>query len=141
MSDFLRLAEELSAYFSEIYYHCHPSFSINLSHQAVRALQLTAIRGGVTVQDVAVHLGCAHNTASEIVRRLADKQLLVRTRRKEDERVVELRVTEFGRKILQEQTGLDVRKLSGVLAAMPAAEREKVHSGFALLLQHLREET
>ncbi|MBH8603786.1 MULTISPECIES: MarR family winged helix-turn-helix transcriptional regulator [unclassified Thermoactinomyces] len=91
------LAKQISDLFSQIYYHCHSKlYAIPLTHQAVRALQYVALNQASTVQSVAEYLGCASNTASEILRRLSEKGLLIRQRNKEDERVVELRVTEKG---------------------------------------------
>ncbi|GIM46448.1 MarR family transcriptional regulator [Collibacillus ludicampi] len=132
-------AQELSRIFTSIYYHCHPQFTIPLSHSSVRALQYIAMNKGVTVREVAEHLGCAHNTASEILRRLADKKMLSRKRRREDERVVELKVTPLGWKALEEHTGLDIEKLDNLLRNMPKEDKEQIFKGFSLLLRHLKE--
>ncbi|WP_370541900.1 MarR family transcriptional regulator [Alicyclobacillus tolerans] len=60
---------------------------MELSHQAVRALQYVQMSGSTTIQQISSHLGCAQNTASEIVRRLRQKKLLEKHRRSDDERV------------------------------------------------------
>lgn len=136
--DSKNLAETVSENFAAIYHHCHPEFTINLSHQSIRALQFIAFGGTVTVQEVAGHLGCAQNTASEILRRLQEKGLLERRRRQGDERVVELQVTRLGQQMLQEQTGLDLDKLAGCLKRMTGEERDQVRTGFATLLRYVR---
>jgi MarR family transcriptional regulator, organic hydroperoxide resistance regulator len=64
--------EALSRHFAAIYHCCHPTYTFSLSHQAVRTLQLIHFQPETTVSDLATHLGCAHNTASEIVHRLAE---------------------------------------------------------------------
>jgi MarR family transcriptional regulator, organic hydroperoxide resistance regulator len=133
-------ARELSHLFSSIYYHCHPHFTVPLSHSSVRALHCIAMNPGATVREVAEHLGCAHNTASEILRRLDDKKLISRKRRKEDERVVELSLTPSGRKVLEEHTGLDIEKLDRLLSHIPKEEKEAIFKGFSLLLRRLKEE-
>jgi MarR family transcriptional regulator, organic hydroperoxide resistance regulator len=134
------VAEQLSDLFAEIYYRCHPEFTLNLSHQSIRALQFIGLEGTVTVQEVAERLGCARNTASEILHRMADKGLITRKRRKGDERVVELRITADGQSVLQEQTGLDLGKLARSLAGMDQIEREQIMKGFELLLSAVKEE-
>ncbi|PTX59588.1 MarR family transcriptional regulator [Melghirimyces profundicolus] len=132
-------SQHLSQIFTSIYYHCHPKFTIPLSHSSVRALQYIAMNKGGTVREVAEHLGCAHNTASEILRRLADKKLLSRKRRRDDERVVELKVTTLGWEILKEQTGLDIEKLDNVLRNMPIKDKKQIFEGFSLLLKYVKE--
>ncbi|MGE6756564.1 MarR family winged helix-turn-helix transcriptional regulator [Corallococcus interemptor] len=127
------LAAELSATYAAIYRHCHPVHTVALGHQSVRALQLAG-EGGVTVQAIANHLGCAPNTASEVVRRLVEKGLVSKVRRPEDERVVEVRLTAGGSRVLEEQTGLDAGKLERRLARLPAARREAIREGLNLLL-------
>lgn len=132
-------AQELSQMFASIYYHCHPQFTVPLSHSSVRALQCIAMNNGATVREVAKHLGCAHNTASEILRRLADKELVSRERRKDDERFVELKLTALGRKVLEEHTGLDTEKLECLLSNVPIEDKETIYKGFSLLLRLLKE--
>ncbi len=132
-------ARELSQLFSSIYYHCHPHFTVPLSHSSVRALHCIAMNPGTTVRAVAEHLGCAHNTASEILRRLEDKKLIFRKRRRDDERVVELNLTPSGRKVLEEHTGLDIAKLERLLTRIPKEEKDVIFQGFSLLLRRLKE--
>jgi MarR family transcriptional regulator, organic hydroperoxide resistance regulator len=133
------LASEISTLYSSIYYHCHPKFTVNLSHQSIRALQFIHFEGTSNVNNVAVHLQCAPNTASEIVRRLVDKGFLQRQRRKEDERVVELQLTDDGTRILLEQTGLDLDTLPDLLKDLTSEEVESVRRGFQILDQSVRE--
>jgi MarR family transcriptional regulator, organic hydroperoxide resistance regulator len=127
------LAAELSAKYAAIYRHCHPVYTVALGHQAVRALQLAA-EGGVTVQAIARHLGCAPNTASEVVRRLVEKDLALKVRSTDDERVVEVRVTDEGHRVLEEQTGLDVENLQKRLGTLTAEQRDTIRKGLGLLL-------
>ncbi|GMA49933.1 MarR family transcriptional regulator [Alicyclobacillus contaminans] len=134
MSETEELAIRLSVMFSSIYFHCHPTFTMDLSHQAVRALQYIQMTGPVTVQQIAEQLGCAHNTASEILRRLQQKGLIAKGRRTDDERVVEVRLTEVGEQVVLEQTGLDVTRLAARLAQVSAAERQRMVDGMQQLL-------
>lgn len=135
-------AEDLSGLFAEVYYLCQPTYTVQLSHQAVRALHFVAMSAAegrsATVGDVASHVGLAHNTASELLKRLREKGLVLVRRGERDERVVEAELTEQGERALGEHVGLDVGRLGGVLAAMSEEERETVHSAFGLLAERLR---
>ena len=115
-------ARRLSALFSAIYFHCHPEFEVELSHSAVRVMQYVALKGPTTIQALSVHLGVAHNTASEIARRLQDKGLVVKRRRRDDERVVEVTLTEDGQSAVLQHTGLDISRLVGALESMSGRE-------------------
>lgn len=138
-------AESLSRLFAEIYYRCHPAYTVGLSHQAVRALHLVAVAASegrpATVGDVASHTGLAPNTASELLKRLEGKGLLRKRRGGVDERVVEVVLTGAGEEALEEHAGLDVGRLAEVLGGMTAEERERVHRGFSLLAERLQART
>ena len=70
----------LSAILARLYFDARRDYSIDLSHRAIRVLQLAAFRGDPPrIDDVARQLGCATSTASELVKRLQSKGLLVRT--------------------------------------------------------------
>jgi DNA-binding MarR family transcriptional regulator len=138
-SDLQRLAGDISAACAAIYRHCHPFYSAALSHQAVRALQF-ASEPGATIQTISSQLGCATNTGSEIVRRLAEKGFVKKLRQLDDERVVHVQTTSDGEKILVEQTGLDIQKLSARLENLREDERDKILTGLALLLSCVRGE-
>jgi len=132
------LAERISWLFSSIYFHCHPSFNIELSHQAVRALQYVHMTGPVTVQQVAAHLQCAQNTASEILQRLQHKGLVCKVRRIDDERVVEVHLTEAGYEAVRQHTGLDIERLACVLESLQSEQRERIEAGLTLLFNAVR---
>lgn len=127
------LARQISEHHAAIYRHCHASYTTPLSHQAVRVLQHAA-EGGATIQTLGQAIRCATNTASEIVRRLAEKGLVAKARRASDERVVEVSVTAQGQAALAEHTGLDQARLAAGLARLTPAERDRIAEGMALLL-------
>ncbi|MCL6445555.1 MAG: MarR family winged helix-turn-helix transcriptional regulator [Alicyclobacillus sp.] len=135
MSATLEFAKKLSSAFSSIYFHCHPTFDIELSHQAVRALQYVQMVGPVTIQQMAEHLDCAQNTASEIVRRLRQKGLIEKIRRSDDERVVEVHLTNAGHQAVMQHTGLDIEHLAAQLEKVSAEERRQIEQGLFLLLK------
>lgn len=140
MTNWTERAESISQIFSEIYYRCHPSFTISLTHQAVRALQYLGMNSQNTVSDVAQYLNCAHNTASEVLRRLGEKGLILRQRSKVDERIVEVQLTDEGKRVLAEHTGLDIDKLAACMKTMPEQELQIVQQGLNLLLGYMREQ-
>lgn len=124
----------LSELFSAIYFHCHPKFEVELSHQAVRVMQLIAVTGPASIHSVSSHLSVAHNTASEIVRRLQAKNLVVKHRRSDDERLVEVTLTEEGKKIVLQHTGLDIARLTEALGGMTQEEYNDIQRAFTKLL-------
>lgn len=125
---------------SAIYFHCHRTFDMELSHQAVRALQYVQMSGSTTIQQISSHLGCAQNTASEIVRRPRQKKLLEKHRRSNDERVVEVQLTEAGRLVVLQHTGLDVDHLSVRLEQVSEEEHNRILQGLTSLLKAVRGE-
>ncbi len=127
------IADEVSEHYAAIYRHCHPRYTVALGHQAVRVLQIAG-EGPVTVQAVCAELECAPNTASEIIGRLAAKKLVVKSRRQDDERIVEIKLTRSGHRILTEQTGLNRKELSAKLAVMRENDRNSILEGLKLLL-------
>lgn len=140
MTNWTERAEAISQLFSEIYYRCHPEFTVSLTHQAVRALQFLGMNTQNTVSDVAQYLNCAHNTASEVLRRLSEKGLVLRQRSKADERIVEVQLTDEGKRVLAEHTGLDIVKLAACMKAMSEEEQQIVQQGLNLLLSNVKEQ-
>ncbi|WAH37598.1 MarR family winged helix-turn-helix transcriptional regulator [Alicyclobacillus dauci] len=133
-------ARAISDAFANIYYHCHPAFEMELSHQAVRALQFLQMNGAATVTSVAAYLGCAQNTASEMLRRLSDKGLVVRRRNEVDERVVNVHLTTTGLNTVNEHTGLDVDKLASRLGRVSLDERSEILNQMVRLQRLLEQE-
>ncbi len=130
-------AAALSRHFAAIYHYCHPTYTLSLSHQAVRTLQFIHHQPETTISDIATHLACAHNTASEIVHRLAEKGLLFKERKGNDERTVVLSLTEQGTQALYEQTGLDVKRLLACLEQLSSEEQALIFNGIMLLAERL----
>jgi DNA-binding MarR family transcriptional regulator len=127
-------ASSISRNFAAIYHRCHPRYSIALSHQSVRVLQLLNEEQAVTVQRVAEFLGCAANTASELVSRLVSKRLVEKQRSEDDERVVFLRLTDIGRTAFDEHVGLDVSRLANALQLCDLRTKHEIQTAFETLL-------
>lgn len=128
-------AKRISSAFSVVYFQCHPSFDIELSHQAVRVLQYVQMNGSTTIQQISGHLGSAQNTVSEIVRRLRQKGLIEKRRRTDDERVVEVHLTDSGEKAVLQHTGLDVGRLSAKLQQVSEEDQDRIEQGLSLLVK------
>jgi MarR family transcriptional regulator, organic hydroperoxide resistance regulator len=134
-----QIAAELAEDFTQLYYYCHRPYKEEIGHRALRALQYIAMNQQPTVQDVATYLGVAHNTTSELIRRLVERGVVRKQRSTADERVVHVVVTDDGRQVLREQTDLDRDKLSQCLSQMPPQVVERVRQAFRTLRQHLQE--
>lgn len=110
------LAQEISMLISELYFLLKHDYSEDLTHQSVRVLQyIEMFDGNPRIDDVKNYLGLAATSTSELVKRLASKGLVERTRSVSDERVVEVSLTEKGRVVLAEQTRMDKQKLAQCL--------------------------
>jgi MarR family transcriptional regulator, organic hydroperoxide resistance regulator len=136
--DPIQIAAELAEDFTQLYY-CHLPYQEEIGHRALRALQYIAMNDQSTVQDIATYLGVAHNTASELLRRLVERGVVRKQRSTADERVVHVVVTDDGRQMLREQTGLDRDKLAQCLSEMPPHDVERIHQAFQTLCQRLQE--
>ena len=128
------IATEISRNFAAIYHRCHPHYTFALSHQSVRVLQLLNEERAVAVQRVADFLGCAANTASELISRMVSKGLIEKKRSEADERVVHLCLTDVGIAAFDEHVGLDVLRLAQALALCDEQTANDIQSAFAKLL-------
>ena len=124
-ADGKRRAGEFADVLAALYFAARRDYEIDLSHRAVRVLQLVAFsEAPPRIDDVARFLDCAASTASELVKRLQGKGLIARRRSDADERVVCLALTDAGRSALAEHTSLDPVKLRAGLRSLPASDQE-----------------
>lgn len=114
-------------------------YSTDLGHQSVRALQFIDERSQ-TVAELADRLRCAHNTASEIAKRLTLRALVQKNRRSNDERVVDLSITDGGRRVLGEHVLPDRQKLANCLKKLSDDEYASIAAAFELLVVKLNDE-
>lgn len=137
--DPIQNTSELAENFTQLYYYCHLPYKEEIGHRALRALQYIAMHEQPTVQDVAKSLGVAHNTTSELIRRLVERGVVRKQRSTADERVVHVVITDEGRQMLRDQTGLDREKLSKCLSEMPPQDVEMIQQAFYTLRQRLQD--
>ncbi|EOQ11509.1 MarR family transcriptional regulator [Bacillus cereus VDM021] len=116
-----------------IYYHLRYEYEDNLSHQAIRILQIISRETETTIGKVASELGLSHNTASEHVKRLIQKGFVIKERNKQDERVVNLALTTEGKKALARHTLLDEEKLKMLESHFSKEEQQLIERTFSLL--------
>lgn len=122
-----RLASELEDALASLYFAARREYAIDLSHRAIRVLQLVAFsEAPPRIDDVARFLGCAASTASELVKRLQNRGLVVRRRSDRDERVVRLELTDAGQAALTEHTSLDPTKLEVGLGSLPGSDQREL---------------
>jgi len=116
-----------------IYYHLRYEYEDNLSHQAIRILQIISRETETTIGKVASELGLSHNTASEHVKRLIQKRFVIKERNKQDERVVNLTLTTEGKEALTKHTLLDEEKLKMLESQFSKEEQQLIEKAFSLL--------
>lgn len=121
-----------------IYYHLRYEYEDNLSHQAIRMLQIISREKEMTIGNIASQLNLSHNTASEHVKRLIQKGFITKERSKQDERVVNVTVTTEGRHALAKHTLLDEEKLAILQSHLSTEEQHIIETAFSLLAKEAR---
>ncbi|MCI0764130.1 MarR family transcriptional regulator [Bacillus sp. TL12] len=116
-----------------IYYHLRYEYEDNLSHQAIRILQIISRETETKIGKVASELGLSHNTASEHVKRLIQKGFVIKERNIQDERVVNLTLTTEGKEALAKHTLLDEEKLKVLESQFSTEEQQLIEKAFSLL--------
>ncbi|GEN46176.1 MarR family winged helix-turn-helix transcriptional regulator [Alkalibacillus haloalkaliphilus] len=127
------LAKEINKNWTDIYYLLHYKHQENLSHQVIRLLQHIKKIGNCSVSELAELLDVTHNTASEHIKRLTSKGLVVKKRSSNDERRVVISLTDNGELELHKHTHLDESKLNKVLDNLSVEEKNQVEQAFSLL--------
>ncbi|ALC91342.1 MarR family transcriptional regulator [Bacillus sp. FJAT-18017] len=127
------MIEKINTYFTDIYFNLHPAHEDAISHQSVRILQIVQKKELVAIRDIAEHLSISHNTASEHVKKLVRNGWLNKARNESDQRIVFLRLTEKGLRVLKKNTELDEFKLKVALERLTEDERKQIVEAFRLL--------
>ena len=126
-------------YWTDIYFHMHYQHKEQISHQVVRILQLVDKQDGIGVKEIASFLNISQNTASEHVKRMCEKNYLLKLRDSQDERKVILCLTDFGKEVLHRNTSLDQEKLVQVLNQMDDSEKKLVEQALKILSERARQ--
>ncbi|WP_459501604.1 MarR family winged helix-turn-helix transcriptional regulator [Bacillus sp. C1] len=123
----------MNTHWETIYYHLRYEYDDNLSHQAIRILQIISREHETTIGKIASELTLSHNTASEHIKRLIQKGFVMKERNKQDERVVNLTLTMEGIQALAKHTLLDEEKLKILQKQLSAEEQQLIEKAFSLL--------
>lgn len=129
----MNLEKKINEYWTDIYYHLHYVHDEKITHQAVRILQHIEKSSSIGVRDISDFLNVSHNTASEHVKRLIEKNYIEKKRDVSDERKVILSLTELGREVLYRNTALDEEKLTSIIRGLSAEEISMIEEAFRLI--------
>ncbi|MFN2746554.1 MarR family winged helix-turn-helix transcriptional regulator [Bacillus sp. z60-18] len=132
------LIEAMNQDWTDIYYNLHHTHDDSLSHQAVRLLQHIEKKQYVTIGELARLLDVSHNTASEHVKRLIQKKLVLKKRDNKDERKVYVTLSAEGEAAVKRHTRLDPQKLQMVLQHLNEEEIGLVKTAFSMLSQEAK---
>lgn len=130
--------KKINEFWTDIYFHLHYPHTEKISHQAIRILQLVEKKEKVGVNEVATYLQISHNTASEHVKRMVEKSLLIKERDPLDERRVLLGLTKVGKKVVHRNTSLDKEKLGQVMDRLGDKEKEIIEQAFKILSEQAK---
>ncbi|WP_019413634.1 MarR family winged helix-turn-helix transcriptional regulator [Paenisporosarcina sp. TG20] len=130
--------KQLNQYWTDIYFHLHYLHKEKITHQVVRILQLIDKEEEIGVNEIADYIKVSHNTASEHVKRMMEKNYLTKERDLLDERRVMLSLTDVGRDVLNRNTSLDEEKLEQVMNQLEDNEKELVEQAFKILSERAR---
>jgi DNA-binding MarR family transcriptional regulator len=128
----------INQHWESIYYHLRYEYEENLSHQAIRILQIVSREKDITIGKVATELSLSHNTASEHIKRLIQKGFIIKERNKKDERVVNLTLTIEGIKVLEKHTLLDKEKIKILELQLSKEEQQLIEKAFSLLAKEAK---
>ncbi|XXM72341.1 MarR family winged helix-turn-helix transcriptional regulator [Lysinibacillus sphaericus] len=131
---------ELNQLWTDIYYHLRYNHQEKITHQAIRILQVIEKQDDVGIKEISKAIQVSPNTGSEHIKRLLAKKYVFKTRSKEDERKVILKLTDLGRDVLHRHSSLDEEKLTQVLFdQMSEKEREMILAAFTLLKERAKD--
>ncbi|WP_002149034.1 MarR family winged helix-turn-helix transcriptional regulator [Bacillus cereus] len=130
--------KDINQHWESIYYHLRYEYEDNLSHQAIRILQIVSREKDITIGKVASELGLSNNTASEHIKRLIQKGFIMKERNKQDERVVNLTLTAEGIEALEKHTLLDKEKIKILESQLSKEEQQLIEKAFSLLAKEAK---
>jgi DNA-binding MarR family transcriptional regulator len=96
-------------------------------------------RGGCGVSDIGSDLGITNSAASQMLERLVQLKLIVRTEDPSDRRVKQIDLTDKGRQILQEGSLTNRNWLEQIAVSMTEKEQEQVRSAVTILIAKVRQ--
>lgn len=130
----------LNHLWTDIYYQLRYNHQEKITHQSIRILQVIQKEDEVGIKEIAEAIQVSHNTASEHIKRLLEKNYVFKTRSSKDERKVIIRLTDLGIDVLHRHSSLDEEKLKQVLfERMSDEERKRILEAFTLLKERAKD--
>lgn len=129
----------LNQYWTDIYFHLHYLHKEKISHQVVRILQLVDKLHDIGINEVASYIEVSQNTASEHIKRLIEKNYLIKEKDPIDERKVNLYLTDLGKEVLHRNTNLDEEKLERVFSELDDNEKNLVEKALKILSERAKQ--
>lgn len=118
------VTERFEAAYGRVWMHLRRGDESDLSeHERQLLHHIPPSAPGVPLGDVARHLALPNSSASVLVKDLARRGFVRRTRDPRDERRLALVLTRRGAERVAADSVLDPERLASALAALPAAER------------------
>ncbi len=132
IQDILRLQDELARH--RTVWDAEPWLELNMSTPQFKALLLISDEEGIRMRELARKLGGSFSNATVLVDRLVDRGLVERLADSQDRRVVLVRTTEEGRRLIQ-QLVTSWRSLSApLLEALDPEDLPTIHEALRVLL-------
>jgi DNA-binding MarR family transcriptional regulator len=103
------------------------------------AMLHVAHRGGCGVSDIGSDLGITNSAASQMLERLVQLKLIVRSENPADRRSKQIELTNDGRQLLQEGSLANQTWLESLARSMTAEEQEAVGNALAILIARARQ--
>ena len=102
------------------------------------ALSIMDARPGIGMKDLALAMDVHQSTASNLVRTLVERDLVVAVREGTDRRTVQLKVLPAGRRLLKRTPGPFVGVLPQALAGLDARTLKRLEADLARLIPQLK---
>ena len=138
--------EQILRCYPRIYFACHerhrtePQSREELSsHQASILDHLDGV-AGMTLGELAEHMGVTPSTMSIAIDRLEEGGWVQRTKDEDDRRRVLLTLTEKGERMKQAASVLEPQRVAAMLKRLPKKERQEALRGLELLAKAASEE-
>lgn len=129
----------INDYWTDIYYHLHYPHTEKITHQVIRILQHVQKQDNVGINEIASYLGISQNTASDHIKRIIKKGLLLKRRDPADERKVILGLTAEGQDVVYRNTSLREEMLDTIFLNLSEEEKETLLKSFKLLSERAKQ--
>lgn len=129
----------INDYWTDIYYHLHYPHTEKITHQVIRILQHVQKQDNVGINEIASYLGISQNTASDHIKRIIKKGLLLKRRDPTDERKVILGLTAEGQDVVYRNTSLSEEMLDTIFLNLSEEEKKTLLKSFKLLSERAKQ--